>query len=240
MHRSAGASPRDRPPRRPSVPRRRGPPRLPRRPERPGCRRRRGRDAAARGHGPRRHRRTPGERAAGRRGRSRRTRGRAPATAGPATRPRPGPPGRDVRAGPASPACAAAPAGPPRRSAPGPPLRAGRGPQRAPAPPLDDGDRGGCSPARTTTRTALLGAHPVTGRRACSGRCARTRRAVAVVAEGLRAELHDEGDGLFSGVLPLRESRSTGCWCAYDGRRARGRDGRRTASCPRSASSTCT
>ncbi|WP_461029998.1 1,4-alpha-glucan branching enzyme, partial [Streptomyces sparsus] len=49
---------------------------------------------------------------------------------------------------------------------------------------------------------ALLGAHPVTG-----GVVVRALRpfatSVAVVADGLRAELHDDGDGLFSGLLPV-------------------------------------
>nr|WP_223185273.1 1,4-alpha-glucan branching enzyme [Streptomyces sp. CBMA152] len=51
---------------------------------------------------------------------------------------------------------------------------------------------------------ALLGAHSVRG-----GIAFRVLRpyaqAVTVLAKGLRAELHEDGDGLFSGVLPLRE-----------------------------------
>ncbi|MFE1803273.1 1,4-alpha-glucan branching enzyme [Streptomyces sp. NPDC059517] len=51
---------------------------------------------------------------------------------------------------------------------------------------------------------AVLGAHPVQ-----DGVVFRVLRpyalAVTVVAEGLRAELHDDGDGFFSAVLPLRE-----------------------------------
>ncbi|MET9567494.1 1,4-alpha-glucan branching enzyme [Streptomyces tauricus] len=51
---------------------------------------------------------------------------------------------------------------------------------------------------------AVLGAHPVP-----DGVVFRVLRpyalAVTVVAEGLRAELHDDGDGFFSAVLPLRE-----------------------------------
>lgn len=50
---------------------------------------------------------------------------------------------------------------------------------------------------------ALLGAHPVRG-----GLLLRTLRpyakSVTVLAKGLRAALHPEGDGLFAGVLPLR------------------------------------
>ncbi|UGY95234.1 1,4-alpha-glucan branching enzyme [Streptomyces gobiensis] len=51
---------------------------------------------------------------------------------------------------------------------------------------------------------ALLGAHPVRG-----GVAFRALRpfatAVTVIAKGLRAELYSDGDGLFSGVLPLAE-----------------------------------
>ncbi|MGI5348705.1 1,4-alpha-glucan branching enzyme [Streptomyces sp. CA-250714] len=76
-------------------------------------------------------------------------------------------------------------------------------PRKAEAPaPLTGAER-----ARLLTGThhdphALLGAHPVPG-----GVVIRTLRpyakAVTVVAKGLRAELFDEGDGLFGSVLPL-------------------------------------
>ncbi|WP_371790687.1 1,4-alpha-glucan branching enzyme [Streptomyces sp. NBC_01471] len=50
---------------------------------------------------------------------------------------------------------------------------------------------------------ALLGAHPVTG--GIAVRALRPyARAVTVVGKGLRAELHDDGQGFFSGLLPLR------------------------------------
>ncbi len=79
-------------------------------------------------------------------------------------------------------------------------------------------------------------------------------RSIVVVAPGLRAPLRSEGAGLFSGVLPLREVQEYRLLVSYDadddaedGRD--GGDGRgggrevhdiRTASCPCSASSTCT
>ncbi|WP_328322136.1 1,4-alpha-glucan branching enzyme [Streptomyces sp. NBC_00388] len=49
---------------------------------------------------------------------------------------------------------------------------------------------------------ALLGAHPVGG--GIAVRALRPyARAVTVIAKGLRAELHDDGEGFFSGLLPL-------------------------------------
>lgn len=49
---------------------------------------------------------------------------------------------------------------------------------------------------------SVLGAHPVSG--GIAFRALRPyARAVTVVAKGLRAELRDEGDGFFAGVLPL-------------------------------------
>ncbi|OAR24861.1 1,4-alpha-glucan branching enzyme [Streptomyces sp. ERV7] len=62
---------------------------------------------------------------------------------------------------------------------------------------------------------ALLGAHPVRG--GVAFRVLRPyARAVTVLAKGLRAELHDEGDGLFSGVLPLREVPGYSLLVTYD------------------------
>ncbi|MFC6061280.1 1,4-alpha-glucan branching enzyme [Streptomyces ochraceiscleroticus] len=72
------------------------------------------------------------------------------------------------------------------------------------APPLGDTDRGRLLSGTHHDPHALLGAHPVRG-----GVLFRALRpyalSVAVLAKGLRAELHDEGDGLFAGVLPLSE-----------------------------------
>ncbi|WP_455431661.1 1,4-alpha-glucan branching enzyme [Streptomyces jumonjinensis] len=120
------------------------------------------------------------------------------------------PPSRDSSAAPPSAAAATAapaaadprlPADPRPPAAPRP--RSGEGPRVRAARPLDPGDRerllsGGCHDPH-----ALLGAH--TGRGGVSVRALRPHaRAVTVLAKGLRAELHSEGDGLFAGVLPLR------------------------------------
>ncbi|MER7396254.1 1,4-alpha-glucan branching enzyme [Streptomyces sp. NPDC000151] len=96
----------------------------------------------------------------------------------------------------AAPAAAAVPSG-----APAP--RGSKGGVRA-ASPLSDTDRGRLLSGTHHDPHALLGAHPVRG-----GVLFRALRpyatAVTVLAKGLRAELHDEGDGLFAGVLPLSE-----------------------------------
>ncbi|MFG3253138.1 1,4-alpha-glucan branching enzyme [Streptomyces sp. NPDC048172] len=71
-----------------------------------------------------------------------------------------------------------------------------------PAPPLPDEDRERLLTGTHHDPHALLGAHPVRG-----GILFRTLRpyaqGVTVVGKGLRAELYDEEDGFFSGVLPL-------------------------------------
>ncbi|MEE4422269.1 1,4-alpha-glucan branching enzyme [Streptomyces bugieae] len=68
---------------------------------------------------------------------------------------------------------------------------------------MSDEDRGRLLAGAHHDPHALLGAHPVRG-----GLLIRTLRpfasGVTVLADGLRAELHSEGDGLFAGVLPLR------------------------------------
>ncbi|MEU6114720.1 1,4-alpha-glucan branching enzyme [Streptomyces sp. NPDC047117] len=73
-----------------------------------------------------------------------------------------------------------------------------------PASPLGDTDRGRLLSGTHHDPHAVLGAHPVGG-----GILFRTLRpyatSVAVLAEGLRAELPHEGDGIFAGVLPLPE-----------------------------------
>ncbi|MDJ0341461.1 1,4-alpha-glucan branching enzyme [Streptomyces sp. H10-C2] len=78
---------------------------------------------------------------------------------------------------------------------------AGRGVRSAD--PLDDEDRRRLLHGSHHDPHGLLGAHPVAG-----GVRFRVLRpyalGVAVAAKGLRAELLDEGDGLFGGVLPLR------------------------------------
>ncbi|MFE4867876.1 1,4-alpha-glucan branching enzyme [Streptomyces sp. NPDC056682] len=100
---------------------------------------------------------------------------------------------RAVRAAPATKKAAAAPPAP-RRSA-------SRGVR--PAPALTDEDRSRLLAGGHHDPHSLLGVHPVRG-----GVAFRVLRpyaeAVTVLAKGLRAELHDDGDGLFSGLLPLR------------------------------------
>ncbi|MFB7218599.1 1,4-alpha-glucan branching enzyme [Streptomyces sp. NPDC056227] len=67
---------------------------------------------------------------------------------------------------------------------------------------LDDGDRGRLLAGEHHAPHDLLGAHMVRG-----GVVLRVlrpyARSVTVLAKGLRAELHDDGDGLFSGLLPM-------------------------------------
>ncbi|WP_425585130.1 GlgB N-terminal domain-containing protein, partial [Streptomyces vastus] len=69
---------------------------------------------------------------------------------------------------------------------------------------LDRGDRERLLGGAHHDPHSVLGAHPVPG-----GVVFRTlrpyARAVTVVAEELQAELHDDGEGFFSAVLPLRE-----------------------------------
>ncbi|MFE4610479.1 1,4-alpha-glucan branching enzyme [Streptomyces niveus] len=73
-----------------------------------------------------------------------------------------------------------------------------------PAPPLADSDRHRLLHGSHHDPHGVLGAHPGKG-----GVVFRTLRpyakAVTVVGEGLRAQLHDDGDGFFSGVLPWRQ-----------------------------------
>lgn len=62
---------------------------------------------------------------------------------------------------------------------------------------------------------ALLGAHPVTG--GIAVRALRPyARSVTVVAKGLRAELHDDGQGFFSALLPLRTVPEYALLVTYD------------------------
>ncbi|GAA0361168.1 1,4-alpha-glucan branching enzyme [Streptomyces blastmyceticus] len=73
-----------------------------------------------------------------------------------------------------------------------------------PAEPLVEEERGRLLRGAHHDPHALLGAHHVAG--GVAFRALRPfARSVEVRAKGLRALLHDEGDGLFAGVLPLRE-----------------------------------
>ncbi len=72
------------------------------------------------------------------------------------------------------------------------------------APPLDPTDRGRLLAGAHHDPHALLGAHPVPG--GVAFRALRPfAREVSVVVDGERHALVSEGDGLFSGVLPLPE-----------------------------------
>jgi 1,4-alpha-glucan branching enzyme len=65
---------------------------------------------------------------------------------------------------------------------------------------------------------AVLGAHPAPGGGGVAVRVFRPHaRAVAVVAGELRAELHDDGDGFFSGLLPLPDVPAYRLLVTYDG-----------------------
>nr|WP_031505797.1 1,4-alpha-glucan branching enzyme [Streptomyces megasporus] len=73
-----------------------------------------------------------------------------------------------------------------------------------PADPLDPGERLRLLHGSHHDPHAVLGAHRTQG--GVLFRALRPyARAVTVLVEGMRAELHDDGDGLFSGVLPLAE-----------------------------------
>ncbi|MBX4178368.1 1,4-alpha-glucan branching enzyme [Streptomyces geysiriensis] len=87
----------------------------------------------------------------------------------------------------------------PEPSGPVPPAP---GAVRRPAPPLDPVDRGRLLAGAHHDPHALLGAHPVPG--GVVFRALRPfAREVSVVVDGERRPLVSEGDGLFSGVLPL-------------------------------------
>ncbi|MFJ6614355.1 1,4-alpha-glucan branching enzyme [Streptomyces sp. NPDC091289] len=125
----------------------------------------------------------------------------------------------DVAPAPATPTTAAAPAkrartrradaGPPR------PRQAGDGQGARPAPALDGADRGRLLAGDHHAPHDVLGAHPIPG--GVLVRALRPfARSVTVLATGLRAELHDDGDGFFSGVLPVPEAPAYRLEVAYD------------------------
>ncbi|MEI7034762.1 1,4-alpha-glucan branching enzyme [Streptomyces pratensis] len=96
---------------------------------------------------------------------------------------------------------ASAPRDRPADAAPPRPRRGGAGPSARPAPALDEGDRGRLLAGEHHAPHDVLGAHPVPG-----GVLVRALRpfahSVTVLTTGARVELHPEGDGFFSGVLP--------------------------------------
>ncbi|MFF4601372.1 1,4-alpha-glucan branching enzyme [Streptomyces sp. NPDC001339] len=129
----------------------------------------------------------------------------APATAPAPPRP-PAPSAAQSAAQSAAPSAARPPAQSPAQERAHPPSASapasgGRG-VRAAA-PLSPEDRGRLLSGTHHDPHSLLGAHPVRG-----GLLIRALRpfakTVTVIAPGLRATLHSEGDGLFAGVLPLR------------------------------------
>ncbi|MFJ7409327.1 1,4-alpha-glucan branching enzyme [Streptomyces sp. NPDC098077] len=105
----------------------------------------------------------------------------------------------------------------PRRADAGPPRprRAADGQGARPSPALDGADRGRLLAGDHHAPHDVLGAHPVPG--GVLVRALRPfARSVTVVATGLRAELHDDGDGFFAGVLPVPEVPAYRLEVAYD------------------------
>ncbi|MFD4233026.1 1,4-alpha-glucan branching enzyme [Streptomyces sp. NPDC058542] len=120
---------------------------------------------------------------------------------------------------PAATTTKAAPAGRvrPRRADAGPPRprQAGDGQGARPAPALEGADRGRLLAGDHHAPHDVLGAHPIPG--GVLVRALRPfARSVTVLATGLRAELHDDGDGFFSGVLPVPEAPAYRLEVAYD------------------------
>ncbi|GGP52867.1 1,4-alpha-glucan branching enzyme [Streptomyces sindenensis] len=100
-------------------------------------------------------------------------------------------------------------AGPPR------PRQAGDGQGARPAPALDGADRGRLLAGDHHAPHDVLGAHPIPG--GVLVRALRPfARTVTVLATGVRAELHDDGDGFFSGVLPVPQVPAYRLEVAYD------------------------
>ncbi|MGW7091269.1 1,4-alpha-glucan branching enzyme [Streptomyces sp. NPDC054874] len=127
----------------------------------------------------------------------------------------------DVAAAPAPAATTTKAAAPgrarPRRADAGPPRprQAGDGQGARPAPALDGADRGRLLAGDHHAPHDVLGAHPIPG--GVLVRALRPfARSVTVLATGLRAELHDDGDGFFSGVLPVPEAPAYRLAVAYD------------------------
>ncbi|MBW3704577.1 1,4-alpha-glucan branching enzyme [Streptomyces griseus] len=104
----------------------------------------------------------------------------------------------------------------PRPADAGPPRpRAGDGQGARPAPALDGADRGRLLAGDHHAPHDVLGAHPIPG--GVLVRALRPfARSVTVLATGLRAELHEDGDGFFSGVLPVPEVPAYRLEVAYD------------------------
>ncbi|MFD4024563.1 1,4-alpha-glucan branching enzyme [Streptomyces sp. NPDC058576] len=140
----------------------------------------------------------------------------------PVESPAPAPAEAAAPAAGAAPATATAKAAPakrvrPKRSDAGPPRprQAGDGQGARPAPALDGADRGRLLAGDHHAPHDVLGAHPIPG--GVLVRALRPfARTVTVLATGLRAELHDDGDGFFSGVLPVPKAPAYRLEVAYD------------------------
>ncbi|MYX16624.1 1,4-alpha-glucan branching enzyme [Streptomyces sp. SID8374] len=95
------------------------------------------------------------------------------------------------------------------------PRQGGDGGGARPAPALDGADRGRLLAGDHHAPHDVLGARPIPG--GVLVRALRPfARSVTVLAEGVRAELHDDGDGFFSGVLPVKEVPVYRLQVAYD------------------------
>ncbi|MDP9952240.1 MULTISPECIES: 1,4-alpha-glucan branching enzyme [Streptomyces] len=85
------------------------------------------------------------------------------------------------------------------------PRQAAEGQGARPAPALDTADRGRLLAGDHHAPHDVLGAHPIPG--GVLVRALRPyARSVTVLAAGSRTELHGDGDGFFSGVLPVPEA----------------------------------
>ncbi|WP_432149660.1 1,4-alpha-glucan branching enzyme [Streptomyces sp. bgisy029] len=104
----------------------------------------------------------------------------------------------------------------PKRAAAVPPLPRQAGDASArPAPALDLADRGRLLAGDHHDPHSVLGARPIPG--GVLVRALRPfARSVTVLAEDVRTELHDDGDGFFSGVLPVKEVPAYRFRVAYD------------------------
>jgi 1,4-alpha-glucan branching enzyme len=94
--------------------------------------------------------------------------------------------------------------------------------QEAPAPvvvspAVDAGDRERLLAGTHHDPHSVLGAHPVPGGVALRAFRPYARSVTVVAGDDVRAELHDDGDGFFSGLLPLPEVPAYRLLVAYDG-----------------------
>lgn len=104
----------------------------------------------------------------------------------------------------------------PRKNTDAPRPRAGGSHGVRAAQPLMDGDRERLLTGSHHDPHSLLGAHLMRG--GVELRVLRPfAQSVTVLAKGLRAELHEDGDGFFSGLLPLRTVPEYQLLVVYDG-----------------------